>query len=146
MSEKWLTMWWKSCIVLAQSKVCGFFMVLTEIRQEDFPNKQTTSVFQRQNDKSLKMLDWVVLFSFSLKQFVVLTVQTLSVCMLQLSDTWWHHLLMYSEGFRCSPPPTGCEHAGLWDRWPPYYHHLQGKMRETSATEDVVGMFTVNNM
>lgn len=49
-----------------------------------------------------------------------------SVSMLQLSDTRWRHPLIYHQCCGHSPPPAGCEHAGLSDQWPPCSHHLRG--------------------
>lgn len=32
-----------------------------------------------------------------------------------------------------SPPPADCEHVGLSDRWPPYFHHLNRKTKEGTS-------------
>lgn len=53
--------------------------------------------------------------------------------MFQLSDTWWHHALKYTERFGDSPP-AGCEHAGQSDQWPPYSHHLGGNKKPRTAS------------
>ena len=66
---------------------------------------------------------WVRMSDF---MFALSSLFSPSVGMLQLSDTWWRHPLMYHQCWGHSPPPAGCEHAGQSDQWPPCSHHLGG--------------------